>query len=141
MIITKEHLKRLDKASPLFDAADVDLTSKKVDTPFTAIYNVTTGASAIKFFGPVGAPFKMEILDVILEPRDASTNGTITLSNVANAITDVMVCAVDKTRFHALTINDAYSTIDKGGELRIVCAGDTPADTVALITIVAREVE
>ena len=43
-----------------------------------------------------------------------------------------MVCAVDKTSASESTLDDAYSTLPASGAL-IVCAGDTVANTVAIV--------
>jgi hypothetical protein len=103
--------------------------------PSAIVYDVTTGAASIKIFD-ANAPYKFEILDVIIQPRGASTNGTIKLTDGANDITNAMVCAADKTMVRAGTIDNAYSTIAADGTLEIVCAGDSPAATIGLITII-----
>lgn len=97
-------------------------------------YNVTTGAAEVKIFDG-DAPFKFEVVAVEVQPRGASTNGTMKLTDGTNDITDPITCAVDKTTGRQSTIDDAYSTIDKNGSLSIVCAGDTVASTIGLVTI------
>jgi hypothetical protein len=98
-------------------------------------FEITTGAATIQ---TVSVPFDIEVLDVIIQPRGASTNGTMKLSNGTNDISNAMVTAVDKTMVRAGTIDNAYSLISSGGTLGIICAGDVVASTVGLITILAR---
>ena len=139
MIITKAQRARMDRACRLFTKADVEFD--KVEEPIQIIYEVTTGSADIPIFGAVGAPFKFEVLDVVVQPRGASTNGTLKLADGSNDITDAMTCAADKTMVRPATIDDAYSTIAKGGNLQIVCAGDSVGSTIALVTVLVREVE
>jgi len=103
-------------------------------------YDVTTGASSIKIFDQ-NAPYKFEVVDVVIQPRGTSTNGTLKLTDGTTDITDAMTCATDETLARATTIDDAASTIEKGQTLEIVCGGDTVANTKALvlITIVPKE--
>lgn len=100
-------------------------------------YNVTTGATSGLEMFKGNAPFKFEVVDVVVQPRENSTNGTLKVTNGTNDITDAMVCAVDKTMVHSASIDDAYSEIDAGETLEIVCAGDTVGNTKALVTVLA----
>jgi hypothetical protein len=104
--------------------------------PFVIVYPVTTGNASIKIYD-ANAPVKFEIIDVIVQARGASTNGTVKLTNGTGDITNAMICAVNKTIVRAGTIDVAYSTIAVAGTLIIVCAGDVPASTIGLVTIVA----
>ncbi|KKL19256.1 hypothetical protein LCGC14_2467300 [marine sediment metagenome] len=97
-------------------------------------YEVTTGSASIKIYD-ANAPFKFLILDLVLEPRGASVNGTMKITNGTNDITNAMVCAVDKTMVKPTTIDNQYSTIAKDGTLEIVCAGDAVGSTIGLLTI------
>ena len=143
-----ENLKRnspnfSDRGQDLADKLD-DLQKGKIKTIDTAeeginfevsfSYNVTTGAASILIFD-ANAPFKFEITDVIIQPRGASTSGTMKITDGTNDITDAIICAVDKTIGRASTIDDAYSTIGVNGTLEIVCAGNVIADTIGLVTI------
>ena len=98
--------------------------------------SITTGAASVKIYD-ADAPFKFEVLEVIVQPRGASTNGTMKVTDGTTDITDAMTCAVDKTIARATTIDDAAATIAAGGTLEVVCAGDTVGDTVGLVTIIA----
>jgi hypothetical protein len=100
------------------------------------VYEVTTGAATgLKIFN-ANAAFKFEVTDVIIQPRRASTNGTLKITDGTSDITDAMTCAVDKTIARAATIDDAKSTIAAGGTLQIVCAGDSIGNTQALVTVI-----
>jgi hypothetical protein len=93
------------------------------------VYKVTTGAAAI-----VVPTLKQgdEIIDVMIIPTGASTNGTIKITDGTSDITNAMTCAVDKTIARASTIDDAKSTLPAAGAT-IVCAGDTVANTKAIV--------
>jgi hypothetical protein len=98
--------------------------------PKILVQKVTTGAASIAVTGLSEGD---EIIGVRIIPTGNSTNGTITIQDGdANAITDAMTCAVDTTVSNASTIDDAYSTLPAAGAL-IVCAGDTVANTVAVV--------
>jgi hypothetical protein len=102
--------------------------------PIALVYEVTEGAAEIKVFDS-NAPYKFEVIDVVVQPRGASANGTMKLTNGTSDITDTIACATDKTLDRAATIDNAYSTISQGGSLSIVCAGDAVASTIGLVTI------
>ena len=59
----------------------------------------------------VTIPYDMEVIDVVVQCTGANGNGTLTLKNGSNAISDAIICAVDTTITRAGTINDAYSTL------------------------------
>ena len=98
--------------------------------PKIAVQKVTTGAADVAITVLSEGD---EIIGVEIIPTGNSTNGTIQIQDAsANAITDAMTCAVDTTIARAATIDDAYSTLPSGTNL-IVCAGDTVANTVAIV--------
>jgi hypothetical protein len=109
-------------------------------TPVVIQKEVETGAATVDIFDE-DAPFKFRIVDVVIEPRGASTNGTMKLTDGTSDITNAMTCAVDKTIARAGTIDDAKSTIPAGGSLVIVCAGDAVADTIGLVTVHAVKID
>lgn len=119
----------------VISSAKIATSANGAGVPVVVTYDVTTGAASIKIFN-ANAPYKFEVLDVIVQPRGASTNGTIKITNGTNDITDAMVCAVDKTMVRATTIDNAYSTIAASGTLEIVCAGDSVTATIGLVTII-----
>ena len=113
----------------------VGVVNGNLAIPITIDIPVTTGSSSVSVFN-ANAPYTFEIIDVIIQPRGASSNGTMKLNNGSNDITNAIACAVATDVARVGTINSSYSTIAKGGSLVIVCAGDTPANTIGLVTIV-----
>lgn len=93
------------------------------------VYKVTTGAAAI-----VVPTLKQgdEIVDVMIIPTGASTNGTIKITDGTSDITTAMTCAVDKVVARAASIDKAKNTLPAAGAT-IVCAGDTVANTKAIV--------
>jgi hypothetical protein len=103
---------------------------------FPITLDITTGSASEAIY-TADAPFAFEIVDVIVQPRGASTNGTMKLNDGTHDITNAMVAAVDATIARAGTIDNTYSTIAVGGSLVVVCAGDTVGNTIGLVTILA----
>ena len=104
-------------------------------------YEVTTGAATGLKIYDANAPFKFEILDVTIQARGTSTNGTMKLTDGTTDITDAIIVATDKAITEAGTIDDAKSTIAKNGTLEVVCAGDAVASTKGLLKITIAERE
>jgi len=139
----------LTEAMTDLDAAEVDIddledaipsaavlhATNQQCLPFYFLYDVTEGSASIKICD-ADAPFNMEVVNVIVQPRASEANGTVKITNGTNDITDAMVCATDKTMVTPATIDDAYSTIAEGGTLEIVCAGDAVGDVKALVTVI-----
>lgn len=111
-----------------------------IAVPFVITKDITTGAASVKLMD-ANAPFKFRIIDVIIEPAGASTNGTMKITDGTSDITDAIVCAVDKTVARAGTIDNAKSTIAKGGSVVVVCAGDAVASTIGNVSIVCVKVD
>ena len=132
-LMTEAEEERINKNDPVRAGVSLGTMLKKATN--VLVYNVTTGAASIKIFDQ-NAPFKFEVIDVIIQPKHASTNGTMKLTDGTHDITDAITSAVDKTIGRAGTIDDVYSTIEKGQTLEIVCAGDAVANTIGLVTIV-----
>jgi hypothetical protein len=107
-----------------------------IGIPFIIEKLITTG-SANEYIWNATCPFALEILDVVVQPQGASTNGTMKLASGAGDITNAMTAAADKTIARAGTIDNAYSTLAAGDTLKVVCAGDSAAATVGLVTITA----
>lgn len=61
---------------------------------------------------------KIEVIDAHCIKNAAGAGNTVTVKNLATAITDVMATAVDKTITRAATIDPAQSVINAGGTLR-----------------------
>ncbi|KKN02801.1 hypothetical protein LCGC14_1113960 [marine sediment metagenome] len=139
MIITKSQRARMDRACPLFGLADIEFD--KADEPLLLVYEVTAGATSGLEIFKANAPFKFEVLDVIIQARGTGdATGTMKLKG-AGDITDTITCAdTDKAINRVGTIDDAYSTIEKGGTLEVICAGGTVGNVKGLVTVVIREV-
>lgn len=82
----------------------------------------------------ITVPFACEVVDVIVECRAANGSGTLTLKKGATAITDAIVCAVDKVVARAGTIDDAQSALAAGDDLNVDAngAGDRGKITVLI---------
>ena len=111
-------------------AAEAAIEAEQAE-PKILVQKVTTGAASIAVTGLAEGD---EIIDVMIIPTGASTNGTIKITDGTHDITNAMTCASDQTIARAGTINDAYSTLPAAGAA-IVCAGDTVANTRAIIVI------
>ncbi len=98
---------------------------------------ITTGSSSELIFD-ANIPFDFEIIEVIVQMQGTSTNGTMKIADGTNDITDAMTVAVDKTIARAGTIDDAYSSLVIGGTLEVVCAGDSVAATIGLVTVIVK---
>ncbi len=97
---------------------------------------ITADASAGLKIYDGNAPCGFEIFDVIVQARDTSGSGSAKLTDGTNDITDTIACDTDKVIARAATIDDAYSTIAKGGSLVIVTNG---AADRALVTILVKK--
>jgi len=71
----------------------------------------------------VTIPYDMEVIDIVVQCTAANANGTLTLKNGSNAISDAIICAVDTTITRAGTINDAYSTLYTTSTVTVDAAG------------------
>jgi hypothetical protein len=111
-------------------AAKVNAIAKRVKTAITA--DASAGL-VITDLVPIGS----QIIDVQVIATAANTAGTVTLrTNAASpvAITDAMVCAVDKVVVRAGTIDDAYNTVTANG-LQLLAGGTDATATRAIIVI------
>lgn len=155
MLFSNAQIKRLNRSCPMLagvgvgskfeklekgDLSESSITDVGINFPILLTYAVTTGAATGLEIFKANAPFKFQVLDVIIQARGASTSGTMKLTNGTNDITDTIVCAVDKTLGRAGTIDVAYSEIDVDETLEVVCAGDTVGDTIGLVTVVIKKV-
>ena len=96
--------------------------------------NITADATGEK---AVTVPFACEIVDVIVQCRAANVSGAVTVKKGATAVTDAIIMAVDKVITRAGTIDDAQSTLAKGGTLTVDANG---ANDRGLVIIVVRKV-
>ena len=103
--------------------------------PFVFKYH--TAATGSPFTVVDSAEFPFEVIDAWVVPYAAAAGGTALVANGSNAITDAMTAAVDGDVDRAATMDDAYTTIDKGGSLKVVTANSATAD----VYILCRKVE
>jgi len=113
----------------------VDISGVDVSIPILITAEVTADATLGQNIFNANCPFPIKIIDVIVEARATVGGGTLTLSDGSNNITDAIACAVDTTKTLAGTIDDAYSTIARGGSLVVTAAN---AGDRGLVTIIAR---
>jgi hypothetical protein len=113
------------------------LSDSKRYTAIPIVINFEIGADAtsgLKIFD-ANAPFKFEILDVVVQARAASASGTVTVSDGTTDITDAIVAAVDKVVTRAGTIDDAASEIAAGGSLVLTTNGAADRALVTLTVV------
>ena len=132
-LVTEVQEDRINRHDPVRAGVSLGTLLKKSGN--VLVFEVTTGATTgLEIFNQ-NAPFKFEVVGVSIQPRGASVNGTMKLTNGTNDITNAMVVAADKTMVVPTTIDNDYSTIEKGQTLEVVCAGDSVGSTIGLITI------
>lgn len=121
-------------------------------TPIAAAGATTQNATAVVAFDfafPTGGvtstftvttPDKIEILDVIVRKSAAGAGNTVQVKDGgANAISDAIAAAVDKTITRAGTIDPAFNVIAAGATFTVVntfAAGSIAAN----VTVIARRV-
>jgi len=95
--------------------------------------NVTNGTAANLIFNE-NAPFKFEVVDVVVQTRATVGGGTMKITDGTDDITDAIVCATDGNKTRAGNIDDSKATILAGGSLK--CVGSA-AGVKGLVTILA----
>ena len=106
-----------------------------VAVPFTIVYSLAADATGTLSI-LASAPFKFEILDVVVLSKNSS--GTVTIKSGTSSITDAISTATSGTVTRAGQIIATYSTIAKAGVLAITAG--TAADR-ALVSILAVKVD
>jgi hypothetical protein len=104
----------------------------EASTPVIITKDVT--ASAVGGLA-VTIPCNFEILEVVTQCRAANASGTLLLKKGSTAITDAMICAVDKVVTRAGTIDDAQSTLLTTDTLSVFSNG---AADRGIVTIIGR---
>jgi hypothetical protein len=80
---------------------------------------------------------KFEVIDIVVQKRGGAGGaaGTVTVKNAGNAISDAIdINDADKLLSRAASIDDAFSTIDAGGTLRVSIADS--ANSAVLVTVI-----
>lgn len=125
MALTATEAAILDRNNPVNQETGLGTELKnvqdiQVQTPRLVTFAVTvdaTGALSITI------PFNMVIVDVWVECTTANANGTLTLRKSTTAITDAMICAVDKVIVRVGTIDDAQSTLLTTDSINVISNG------------------
>ncbi len=111
-----------------------DTKYEKLSGVYALYCSITADATSEK---TVPIPFACEVVDVIVQARATSGNGTATLKKGSTAITDAIVMATDKVVVRAGTIDDAQSTLKEGDAVSVDCAN---AADRGLVTILVRRI-
>ena len=153
MLFTSKQIDRLNKGCPMLggvkvgdkfrllekgDLSEVGISGVGINFPIFITYEIAgDGSSGLKIFD-ANAPFKFEILDVIVEARATVGGGTAKLTTLTPAdITDAIICAADKDIERAGTIDDSKSTIDENETLIVIT---TNSGDRGLVTIIVKKV-
>lgn len=121
-------LDKLTNGSPVLQ--DAQLGELLKDIPVVVQYAVTADATGAL---TIPIPYDMLILDIIVECTTANASGTLTLRKATTAISDAIVCAVDKTIVRAGTIDDAQSTILTTESINVLANGAADRGKITII--------
>ena len=105
----------------------------RVQTPVFIEYDVEADATGGLSIFNANAPYKFEIVDVIVEARATSGSGTVKLTDGTNDITDTIACATDTAIDRAATIDDTYKTVLKNGTLKVVANGAADRGRITIL--------
>jgi hypothetical protein len=139
MIYNDEQKRKFNNESPGNQLAQIGSHVKELEdyAPAFLYKGIIADATAgIDVFDSDGAPFQLEIIDIIVQARATSASGTVKLTDGTNDISDAIIMATDKAMTKAGTLDDAYTLIDAGGALKLVTNGATDR---GLVTIVGRK--
>lgn len=78
-------------------------------------------------------PLDMVVIDIIVECTAANGSGTLTLRKSTTAISDAIICAVDKVIDRAGTIDDAQSTILTTDSINVIANGASDRGKITII--------
>ena len=115
--------KKVNEMCPQFKNASLgyELGTLLNRMPITIKYQIA--ADATGGLTAYTAEFPMEVVNAHVICTTANASGTVTLRKATSAISDAMICAVDKVVVNAGTIDDANSTLAKGDTLTVVANG------------------
>ena len=131
-----------------FVAQTCSILGATVPMAATPATQVATGLVNLNLAFPTGAATAtfvvtsvdaLELVDVIVRKSAAGAGNTVQVKNGANAVSDAIAAAVDKTITRAGTIDPAFNTIVAGGAFTVVntfAAGDVKAN----VTLVCRRI-
>jgi hypothetical protein len=94
----------------------LDIKYDRLKDVYSLVVDVTADATGEK---TIPIPFACEVIDAIVMCTASSAGGTLTVKKGSTAITDAMICAVDKVIVRAGTIDDAQSTLAEGDAVSV----------------------
>jgi hypothetical protein len=103
----------------------VDANTPRI-VPFAVTADATSGLS-------ITIPYNMVVVDVWVECTTANVAGTLTLRKATTAITDAMICAVDKVVVRAGTIDNAQSTILTTDSINVISNGAADRGIITIL--------
>lgn len=111
-------LEALDKALPINQKVQIsDLIQKILFTiPVTIAADATGGQT-------VTVPYDLKVIEIIVQCTAANGSGTLTLRQGTTAISDAMICAVDKVIVRAGTLDDDETTITTSESINVIANG------------------
>jgi hypothetical protein len=108
----------------------LDIKYDRLKELYSLVVDVTADATGEK---TIPIPFACEVVDVVVMCTAANTSGTLTLKKGSTAITDAMICAVDKVIVRAGTIDDAVSTLAEGDTVTVDANGASDRGRMTII--------
>ena len=118
------------ETTPLVNPTPIQTNADDATIAFLKTVTVSDGAT--EFFYNANAPFAFKIL-WFSATNTSADGGTLTFHDGSNVICDITLGAVDKETGHVTSIDDAYSTIAKGGTVKCYEAGGGFIDCLATI--------
>lgn len=133
-VLTTRQAEIIDNAIPSNQNVALGTAVKEVqdNSPIYVHFAVTADATSGL---TITIPLDMLIVDVIVECTTANASGTLALRKTTTAITDAMICAVDKVIVRAGTIDDAQSTILTTDSINVIANGAADRGKITLIGI------
>lgn len=135
MALSADQASEVDNSSPTAQKVALGTEMKRVGdvqvyNPIAVSFAVTADATSGL---SIAIPYDMLIIDVIVECTTANASGTLTLRKSTTAITDAIVCAVDKVITRAGTIDDAQSTILTTDSINVISNGAADRGKITII--------
>ncbi len=135
MSLTENEADIIDNSSPVSQKTELGsevYAQQTIDsnTPRVIRYAVTADATGAL---SITVPYNMIIMDVWVECTTANASGTLTLRKATTAITDAMICAVDKVVVRAGTIDDAQSTILTTDSINVISNGAADRGIITIL--------
>lgn len=96
------------------------------------VYKLTTVAATSSYTLALNREFAIEVIDAWAVPNAAASGGTVTVKNGSSAITSAIVAAVDTTKTHTTSIDDAYAKVEKDDVLTVTTANSATAEVFIL---------